>query len=418
MTKILDVYLHRQLTGQLTQDTSGTLSFSYTPDWIASPHSMALSHSLPLQEAPFTERQCRGFFAGLLPEDNIRSTIAGNLGISAKNDYAMLAHIGGECAGAITFLPKGNALPDEDYYYHPLNEKILADILRNLPKRPLLAGTDNLRLSLAGAQHKIAVHIENGEISLPLGGAPSTHIIKPAVSEYKDIVLNEAFCMQLATAIRLPTAPVAMARAENIDYLLVTRYDRKIDTSHHTHRLHQEDFCQALGISPILKYQHEGGPSLQQCFDLLRAISEHPLIDLQHLLDAVIFNILIGNHDAHGKNFSVLYDRLATTSIITPRVMLAPFYDLICTVHYPELSGKMAMKFGGEYRSERLLSRHFEKFAIETALTTPMVKTRTSLLIEKVIAALETQSIPTLSTTAENIAVCIQARCKQLRRNI
>jgi serine/threonine-protein kinase HipA len=180
-------------------------------------------------------------------------------------------------------------------------------MLKELPKRPLLAGEKGIRLSLAGAQDKIAVRIEGDEISLPFGGAPSTHILKPNVERFAGVVFNEAFAMRLATAVNLPAAKVETRTVEGIEYLLVERYDRTHLESGDLDRLHQEDFCQAQNIVPETKYQKEGGPSFKRCFQLLREAASAPVIDLAHLLDAVIFNYLVGNNDAHGKNFSLLY---------------------------------------------------------------------------------------------------------------
>src|SRR5437762_1235634 len=232
-------------------------------------------------------------FSGILPEETKREIIARNLGISARNDYAMLEQIGGECAGAVKFIAAGQELPKRDYQYRKLDAKELAGILRELPKRPLLAGEKGIRLSLAGAQDKVAVRIEGEEVSLPLGSAPSTHILKPAVERFAGVVFNEALCMTLAAHMNLPTAKVETRKVEDVDYLLVERYDRKqvtIGGAPGVERLHQEDFCQALNIVSELKYQKEGGPSLKQCFTLLRSVSTAPVIDLANLLDGAIFN--------------------------------------------------------------------------------------------------------------------------------
>jgi HipA-like C-terminal domain len=155
-----------------------------------------------------------------------REIIARNLGISARNDYAMLEQIGGECAGAVTFIPAGEGLPERNYSYRALSSEELAAILKELPKRPLLAGEEGIRLSLAGAQDKVAVRIEGAEISLPLGGAPSTHILKPAVAHFEGVVFNEALCMKLAAAAGLPAASVETRTVDGMEYLLVERYDR------------------------------------------------------------------------------------------------------------------------------------------------------------------------------------------------
>lgn len=412
MTKTLDVYLHRDLVGHLIQDDHGLLLFEYDESWLERPGPLPLSYSLPLRKEQFRGEECRGFFGGILPEEEKRELIARNLGISARNDYAMLEQIGGECAGAVTFIPHGEMLPDKNHQYRKLSNEALAGILRELPRRPLLAGEEGIRLSLAGAQDKLAVHVSADQISLPLGGAPSTHILKPAIERFEGVVFNEAVCMKLAAAVGLPTAEVEFRQVDGIDYLLVERYDRRPRTTpmgQIPERLHQEDFCQALGIPSEIKYQSEGGPSLKQCFALLREVSRVPLIDLQHLLDAVIFNVLIGNHDAHGKNFSLTY---AEGTLITGHdVRLAPFYDLVSTVYYPELTPKMAMKIGGESRSDRLSPRNFEKLAEEAKLAKPIVGRRVPELATTV---LETIGDVTIShPVASEVMTLIKERCRK-----
>jgi len=405
MPRTLDVYLRRHLVGQLIQDENGQLAFSYSESWLNHAGAIPLSHSLPLRKAKFNRNECRGFFAGVLPDESKREIIAKNLGISARNDFAMLEQIGGECAGAVTFIPAGERLPERNYGYRPLTDGKLAEILKLLPRRPLMAGEDGIRLSLAGAQDKIAVHVANDQISIPLGGAPSTHILKPAIERFEGIVFNEAFCMKLAQAIGLHTAKAEVGKVEDIDYLLVQRYDRTMlkdapGGPEHLEREHQEDFCQALGISPDNKYQNEGGPSLQQSFALLRELSSAPVIDLQRLLDAVIFNFLIGNHDAHGKNFSLLYGR---------ETRLAPLYDVLSTAYYPELAKKMAMKIGGEYVSDKVLPKHFDQLAEEAGLAKPMVKRRVQELAETVLA--KAPLLITEHPVTKTVAALIQSHC-------
>lgn len=376
----MDVYLHSQLAGYLSQDGDGLLSFTYADDYLSAVHVLPLSHSLPLRSETFTSGECRGFFSGILPEGEKREIIARNLGISARNDFSMLERIGGECAGAITFIPAGEAFPHGAVQYRSLSEKELAGVLRDLPRRPLLAGDGRVRLSLAGAQDKIAICIEDGTKSIPLGLAPSTHIIKPDIPHYPGIVHNESLCMRLAKRIGLDVAQVETQTVEGIDYLLVERYDRTPSTdkkmaegSSHFVRIHQEDFCQAMGIVSEKKYQNEGGPSITDCFNLLRDVSDVPVLDLQRLLDAIIYNFLIGNNDAHGKNFSFLYSHSPVTGDFTVR--LAPLYDLVCTRHYPDLSQQMAMAIV-KYKSDRILPGHFEQMADECGLSKSLVKKR------------------------------------------
>ena len=409
MARTLDVYLHKDLVGYLMQDDDGEMSFRYAGSWLEGTAAVPLSHSLPLREAKFRRKDCRGFFAGILPEEGQRERVARNLGISVRNDYAMLERIGGECAGAVTFLPHGVPMPDRHYGYRELVQDELASILKDLPRRPLLAGEEGVRLSLAGAQDKLAVRLEGGVICLPLGGAPSTHILKPDVERFPGVVFNEAFCMQLASAAGLPTAAVEIRAVSGIHYLLVKRYDRYHrsvpDAPPDVERLHQEDFCQALGIVSEHKYQKEGGPSLKQCFALLRDVSTAPVIDLARLLDNVVFNYVIGNNDAHGKNFSLLYGPGTGGDI---EIRLSPLYDVVSTAYYPELSREMAMRIGEQYSSERVTLRDFERLADDAKLGAPLVRARVTELIERIRGALPDVPIP--NPVSQKVADLIRRR--------
>ena len=410
MSRTLDVFLHRQRVGTLVQNNQGDILFEYDEHYLSNPAALPLSQSLPLAKKRFNRRECRPFFAGVLPEESKREIIARNLGVSARNDFAMLEQIGGECAGAVTFLPKGTPLPDREDSYRQLSEAELSAILRSLPKRPLMAGEAGIRLSLAGTQDKIAVRLENKVISLPLNGSPSTHILKPQIERFEGVVFNEELCMKLSAAVGIPTAGVRTGRAEGIHYILVERYDRAqvappSGGQPQLQREHQEDFCQALGIVSEHKYQNEGGPSLKQCFELVRNTSSVPLVDLQSLLDAAFFNWLIGNHDAHGKNFSLIYRADGQTR-------LAPLYDLVSTAAYPELTGKMAMKMGGEYDPEKVGPRQIEKLANEAALSAPMVRNRVAELADAVIAALPAATPD--EPFAAGLAGQIRNRCRQI----
>lgn len=416
MTKTLDVYLHDELVGHLNQDDHGQMVFEYTQSWLDKAGATPLSQSLPLRKERFTRNECRGFFAGVLPEGNKREIIARNLGISPRNDFAMLEQIGGECAGAVTFIPAEQPLAEHSNSYRTLSPNELAAMLKELPKRPLLAGEKGIRLSLAGAQDKIAVRIEGDEISLPLGGTPSTHILKPNIELFAGVVFNEAFAMRLAGAVNLQAATVETRAVAGIEYLLVERYDRTHRKSGGTtvlDRLHQEDFCQAQNIVPETKYQKEGGPSLKRCFQLLREASSAPVIDLARLLDAVIFNYLVGNNDAHGKNFSLLYHGVGT---LNQETRFAPLYDIVSTIYYPELSEEMAMKIGDEYDSNRVTPRDFERLAEETGLAKPIVRRRVPELAEAVLSAIDNTKLQIAHPVAEAVATLVRKRCERVHR--
>lgn len=194
MKKLLNVYFYGRLTGRLIED-EGRMKFVYHPDWLASVDARPLSTSLPLRSELFRIKECRPFFARLLPDSDARERIAKNLGTSERNDFSLLEKLGGECAGAISFLPpgvrplqEGGEMNSTDY--RELSDSELGDILKILPKRPLMVGEKGLRISLAGAQNKIAVMLADGKLYLPLNGAPSSHIIKPEISHFEGIVQN------------------------------------------------------------------------------------------------------------------------------------------------------------------------------------------------------------------------------------
>jgi len=385
--KQLEVWFQGEQVGVLTQ-VNGRLAFAYTAQWLqqaqADEAKATLSQSLPLRAEPFDDRETRPFFAGLLPEGDKRIQVAQVLQVSRQNDFALLDGIGGECAGAVTMLAPGqtpastNTLSSVRW----LDEPALAQLLVDLPKRPMLAGQDGLRLSLAGAQDKLPVVVQGEQVGLPLNGMPSTHILKPSIEGVEGSVFNEAFCMTLAAALKLQVAPVHIGQVAGQAYLLVQRYDREPSTP--PQRLHQEDFCQALGIPPEHKYQNEGGPDLAQAFELLRRVTRPSAPHLLRMLDQVVFNALIGNHDAHGKNFSLLYTRQGPG--------LAPLYDALCTAVYPHLTEKMAMKLGSKYCFDDLMPRHWEQFALAAGLSPAQVKKRV-LDLAKRLPALASQNV-------------------------
>ena len=301
------------------------------------------------------------FFSGLLPDEYIRRKIAKYLSISDTNIFGLLEAIGGECAGAVSLYPIGTDINNVDCNeYKVLTSDEASELLQLLDKRPLLIGTEDVRISGAGAQNKLIIALKDGNIAIPLKNSPSTHIIKPVIQELEHTVHNEYFCMQLAGLVGLPVPKTEIYWLDNKPYYLIKRYDRVL-IDNKIIRLHQEDFCQALNILPEHKYEKEGGVSLQQSFSLLDERIKAGLMPGKTkiiLLRAVIFNYLIGNGDAHGKNFSLLYKGKSE--------YLAPFYDLLCTVvYFNSYKSKMAMKLGGKYNFKDIGKRHFELLADE-----------------------------------------------------
>lgn len=391
MTRSLSVWWDGALVGALRLDQHGDLGFAYSEAWIDDPARPPISQSLPKRAEAFNRRETRPFFSGLLPEDTQREAIARNLGISAANDFRLLEALGGDVAGALTLMPEGEPPPAEQEISaaNPLTDAELVEILDTLPKRPMLAGRDGLRLSLAGVQQKLPVVLVNGRIALPQPGQPTTHILKPPITRVPGTTENEAFAMRLAAAVGLKVAAVEPRSVAGRGFLLVERYDREIDTDGRIRRLHQEDFCQALGVPPENKYASEGGPVFRDCFDLVRQACTAPAPSVLALLDAAIFNVILGNADAHGKNFSLLYTNGS--------VSLTPLYDLLCTTAYPELSDKFAMRFAKRATLEEFRPDTWEQFAESVGIAAPYTRRRVRALAE----AMTGHSAPLVTTLGE-----------------
>ncbi len=411
MTRQLSVWLFGTHIGTLSQ-IDGRLNFSYVSDWLNTSNAIPLSQSLPLQSETFGDRATRPFFSGLLPEGDKRKLIAQTLHVSKQNDFALLDGIGGECAGAVTLLEPGQMPQDQDNQdlVRWLDEVELLRLLDEMPKRPMLAGEEGLRLSLAGAQDKLPVVAEGDRIGLPLFNSPSSHILKPAIAGVEGSVFNEGFCLALANALKLDTAKAEIRRSSDRHYLLVERYDRQVTADGCLMRLHQEDFCQALAVAPEYKYQNEGGPDLSQAFELLRRATRPSAPQILKLLDFVIFNAMVGNHDAHGKNFSLLYT--------TQGIVLAPCYDVLSTAVYPNLTDKMAMKIGSKYCFTEVQLRHWERFATEAGLSPAQVKKRILNIAQrlpglaaKTMAVFEAEGND--HSILEKILALIEQRCEK-----
>ncbi len=359
----LDVRCFDELAGRLADEPGGP-TFAYAPGWLTA-GMPPLSQSLPL-DGSFDPAAVAAFFGGLLPEGTPRDLLARRLGVSSGNDFGLLAAVGGDTAGAISLQPPGQApaSPGSDVAW--LDDDALIILIDELPTRPMHADEDGeFRLSLAGAQDKLPVIVgEDGRIGITKGHAPSTHILKTPIQRFDDTVANEAFCLGLGTALGIDAVTATPHRVKDREFLLIERYDRRREDGA-IRRLHQEDLCQALGVPTDRKYQSEGGPSLADCFALLRQATAVPAPEVLKLLDHIALSFLVGNHDAHGKNYSLLYLPETASAI------LAPAYDIVSTVAYHKshnLTRKMAMGIGGEYRPDYLEPRHLDRLLDDAGL--------------------------------------------------
>ncbi len=286
MTNALQVRIDGTLVGRLWLDNRKHFCFQYNEGWLATSR-IPLSLSLPLRREPYFDDESHSFFANLLPEEKMRAVIARNLGVSLNNYYGLLERIGGDCAGAVSLYPSKDGSAREPGVYRLLSLDELNIVIGELPKRPLLAGEKGIRLSLAGAQKKLPVYYDEQHFSLGLGDAPSNYIIKPPIDDLDGSVENEAYCMALAQTVGLDVPHSFIHQHGDAPRLFVIRRYDRISTEVGVRRLHQEDFCQALGIPPEFKYEAEGGPSLAACFNLLRHSSIRSGKDVLSLLNCL-----------------------------------------------------------------------------------------------------------------------------------
>ena len=359
----LNVFFGNKKAGSLESTENRGVIFVYDEKYLNDKTSVPLSASLPLQREEFSQKQCIPFFSGLLPEEDSRKKIADYLHISETSTLKLLEALGGECAGLISILSEDedDLFSKETSYkldsknYETLDDNRLLEFIEKMNTRPLIKVDDKLRLSLAGAQEKLALAKINGEWYLPLNGAPSTHILKPArTGSLSSLAQNEYICMKLAKSFGLPIPDVDLLNIAGKDIFVVERYDR-IKEADSIQRLHQEDFCQALGIMSTTKYQNDGGPGIIDIFNTILKVCTVPALESQKFLKYVLFNYVMGNCDSHGKNYSLLYKN--------NRVELSPLYDVVSTIIYSGLTNKLSMKIGKHYEIQKVTQEDFSLLA-------------------------------------------------------
>lgn len=347
-------------------ESAGKYELRYDDAWRHAEGAFPLSLSLPLTLAEHGDEAVRPYLANLLPDnDAILRAWARVYQVSANNPLALLAHVGEECPGALQILPPGRvdevltrSGADEVEW---LDEGEIGARLRRVLEEPgaWREPDDPGQFSLAGAQPKIALLHDGERWGIPSGRTPTTHILKPpAMERFGGFAENEHVCLQLAARLGLPTARSEVRRFDGEVAIVVERYDR-VRSGEGWLRIHQEDFCQALGIHPAEKYESEGGP---KAVDLIRVIGKRSLepdLDVATMVGALAMNWAIGGTDAHAKNYSLLMQPGGL-------IRLAPLYDVASLLPYPESrkpSVSLAMSIGGQYRMRFIERRHWERLA-------------------------------------------------------
>ncbi|MBN8868246.1 MAG: HipA domain-containing protein [Solirubrobacterales bacterium] len=342
-----------------------------------------ISCSLPLVTGP---QEATPFFRGLLPEGNALRILAEKANVVVTDTFGMLQRYGKDVAGALVVASEP---PDASLYKSDsLDEGHLAEVIRDLDENPL-GIVDDSELSLAGMQDKVLLVKDSSGWARPRRGMPSTHILKVNDLAHARLVRSEGECLDLARSVGLTTVENEIQAFSGRDCIIVSRYDRTREEGR-VRRLHQEDICQALGVDPMVgervKYESHGGPGLKDVAKLLDDYADDAQRELDRLVEAVTFTVLIGNADQHGKNLSLLHGP-------DGEVSLAPLYDTVPTVLWPELRSSGAMSIGAQpvladvtiaaIGREAKRWKHSESRAIDVA--TQLVHAVTDALAEDVI---------------------------------
>lgn len=366
----LDVYIAGVPCGQLSEDRHGSVSFEYAPDYDGVP----LSISMPVGLERYPDRIVRPYLMGLLPDEAAtRSAIGSRYGISPNNPFRLLGAIGMDCPGAVQVCPHGTVLPTENAARDlvMLTDADIEAKLSAVRANAAAAWTDTPATeghwSLGGCQAKFTLRQEGEQWFDCTGASASTHIVKPGVTGFESQALVEFVSMQLADKIGLPVAKTEFHIFGAEPAILVKRYDRTRDNAGRVIRIHQEDFCQALGVMPDAKYAEQGGPSTPRIVEMLKTTGVRAKDNVYRFILYLFFNYLIGATDAHAKNHSLM--------IFSPEdVRIAPLYDVASIAPYRSLSPqkrkplRAALSIGGENRFGMLGATNVEKMARDFGL--------------------------------------------------
>ncbi|MDO8300691.1 type II toxin-antitoxin system HipA family toxin [Lacisediminimonas sp.] len=384
------------------------LSFEYAHEWILAPGAVALHPEIPLLPGRIATPALHAFFENLLPEGEQRKLIGMRYQVSSI--FGLLAKVGGDTAGSVVLVPE-NQQPAKAVYqdltWEQVNALVHADAASAREREAIeaaAAGMPAPRISISGAQFKMLLLVTpDGMPHRPMGTSPSTHILKPDMVR-PDIkvfasAVNEAIVMRAGALCNLPTATVSYQPVTQA--CLVQRYDRVPAADGRLTRLWQADFCQMLGTPSDVKYEHDGGPSFKDCYDLL-AMSAQPAVDRRTLLRWLFFNLYVGNNDSHAKNLALL----ATSE----GLRLAPFYDLMNTRVYAGLGPDFAFSIGNESEPGKMTGAHLLLLAKSIGVA-PRFLTR-------IATDMASQVTAAIAAAANEILPYVDSRQKTLAQRI
>lgn len=377
---------------------SGAMAFQYHSEWLNRPGARAISLSLPLTAAPYRGEVVYNFFDNLLPDSEmIRARMQARFHVPTRHPFDLLASIGRDCIGAIQLYPQDVGAPDvRRISAEPLDDPAIEALLAGYHDAPLgMVRDKDFRISLAGAQEKTALLWHQKKWQRPTGSTPTSHIFKLPIGfiDHSNIDLresseNEWLCLRLLEAFGLPVAQANLARFGNLQVLVVERFDRRwAKDNSWLMRLPQEDFCQALGVAPALKYESDGGPSIQEAMRLLRG-SQQARRDQEMFFKAQVLFWLLAAIDGHAKNFSLFLEP-GSAYRMTPLYDVISAYPLMRQGSMAPERAKMAMAVKGKnrhYRWARMAPRHF----ISTADQVGFSVERITEIMQDIVARADT----------------------------
>lgn len=384
----LSVYIEINGTSEYVGEIAGSdfndACFTYTESYLKNPEHRAISIGLPKEEKTFDSVHTRIFFEGLLPEGFTRRCVAEWMHIAEGDYLSILAGLGRECLGAIKIVDETEKAVEPEY------RELSAEEVYALASEGATESAELVtksHLSLTGASGKVGLYYDakREKWYLPIGEASSTHIVKQSHVRLKKIVANEQLCLLTAKylGIDIPESFIITTDGNEENVLFATkRYDRKFVSDNRMlsgmavpHRLHQEDFSQALGIAAANKYEKNEEGYMKMLFDVIRSYSSEPLTDALRLWDICVFNYLIGNTDNHIKNLSLLYSEDLKS------IRLAPAYDIVSTMIYESSTENMALSVDGIYNINEITRESFENATVQIGLGTKMAMKRFDAMV-------------------------------------
>ncbi|MGO4910652.1 HipA domain-containing protein [Pseudorhodobacter sp. W20_MBD10_FR17] len=378
----MDVWLEQREApvGLLTRKEDKSLTFVYAPD-VTKEHQISLS--LPITGTPYTDASCRGYFANLLFEGPQLDKVVDSFQLDRDDYGSMLFHLGVDCPGAISVTPEGTGpgkkpgrFPQD---YELILPERLSGIVKSLHMHKRMPEGERDPSPIAGVQGKIAVLSHDGDYYLPVAGsrAPTTHILKVSPVDDPQITLHEAALLNIADAVGISAAvskPLAFTvENQTINAILSTRFDRdaKIkDGQGLVTRVHAEDFCQALGLPPSLKYERgSSNPGRKFSAGGIGQIASQASVPLQFMnkvVEHIFFNLLVGNSDNHGKNGSILHQDGGT--------MLAPLYDVVPVFMDRKVTHQLAFDHSKAQFAEDFSRQNLVNLMVELGFRSPNEK--------------------------------------------